>query len=495
MSTINLKPDKVRARYGILTLDQCHTNKIELFQKERDSLPIKKRRLEANKQILANIEKKDPRQITDEDIKIKSRSKTIIEELNYEISRIETGSDEMEYYCSIVDVLTQYYPTTSNDFENYSNTYFNNNDNINDFNQMSNNTGNATNDLSNLLNKNNVVSSGTKEVNKLKLLTQQTISKQKPVKVTKHRVVKQSNASNILSSLVNINKNENCNKITTVDTCISNDTNVENMSEPQSESLMTFQTIPKIKQKMNNAELFEHYRYLTDPIFINENNKKNKNNVDICIKCGIEKFYNHIEGTLICKSCGSTKPLLIEAEKLNSKDKSNEKTTYPYKKINHLNEWLNQIQAKQTTDIPEFVFIDIKNELKKNREDDLSKLTPKRICEILKKLKLTKFKEHHIYILCQISNQKPPVLTREEEDTIREMFKDIQKPYEKYKPKKRINFSSYSFIIYKICELLELDHITKMLFLLKSKEKLRDLDLIWRKICYDLRWQYIPSTN
>jgi hypothetical protein len=310
-------------------------------------------------------------------------------------------------------------------------------------------------------------------VDKLKLLNQAAISKQKALKVTKHRVAKQNNSSNILSSLGIGDK-------------ANSETDTDATKDSMDNTVIT---------KKNNAELFDHYRYITDPMYINENNKKNRTIAEICSQCNVEKRYNHIEGRLVCKICGLTNPLLIEAEKLNSKDKSNEKTTYPYKKINHLNEWLNQIQAKQTTDIPDSVFVEIKNELRKNREDDLTKLTPKRICEILKKLKRTKYKEHHIYILCQISGQKPPVLTREEEETIREMFKDIQKPYEKYKPKKRINFSSYSFIIYKICELLELDHITRMLFLLKSKEKLRDLDAIWKRICYDLRWEYIPSTN
>lgn len=491
MSTINLKPDKVRTRCGVLTLDQCHTNKIESFQRERELLPAKKNKLEVYKQILANIEKKDPKKLTDEDIKTKSKSKTIIEDLSYQIQKIEGGTEEMEYFSESVDILVEYYAdTTLNDettnqeqYEyNMSNYSFDTDTNKikidNKFKEV--NFSPMIQDLSSLLTKTNIQTNNlqiNKKVDKLKLLNQQSMNKQKVAKVTKHRINKPSNASNILASLGIANKEEGNN----------NSDEIENLNpNPYTTSL---------SNKKNSAVLFDHYRYITDPMYINENNKKNKNMIVTCPECNIEKRHNHIEGTLICKICGDMSKILIEAEKINSKDKSNEKTTYPYKKINHLNEWLNQIQAKQTTDIPDFVFNDIKNELKKNRENDLNKLTPKRICEILKKLKLTHYKEHHIYILCQISGQKPPVLSREQEETIREMFRDIQKPYEKYKPKKRINFSSYSFIIYKICELLELDHITRMLFLLKSKEKLRDLDNIWKKICYDLRWEYIASTN
>jgi len=571
MSTINLKPDKVRTRFGVLTLDQCHTNRIEIFQRERELLPAKKKKLEVYKQVLVDIDNKNPKKITDSDIRAKSRCKTLIEELNYEIRRIEDGLEEMEYFSEAVDILVEYYTDTStydNDaYYNDNDAYYNNNnDSYNNNNDSYHNEGDKSNtlsydvsisetsetpvlnnntlsvrrnvnrfqdpdltssdsptlvanksstskfegssllqnDLSNLLSKNSVSINGlnnqifntnnnNKCVDKLKLLNQQSINKQKITKVTKHRVTKTNNASNILSSL-GIAKNAATNK--TKNIMDNMNTNPKNDNNPSTGSSQQYdESIDPQTHKKNNAELFEYYRYITDPTYINENNKKNKNIVEICSLCNVEKRYNHVEGTLICKTCGRSSPLFIEAEKLNSKDKTNEKTTYPYKKINHLNEWLNQIQAKQTTDIPDFVFQDIKNELKKNREDDLIFLTPKRICDILKKLHLTHYKEHHIYILCQISGQKPPTLLREEEETIREMFRDIQKPYEKYKPKKRINFSSYSFIIYKICELLELDHITKMLFLLKSKEKLRDLDTIWKNICRDLHWQYIPSTN
>jgi len=30
--------------------------------------------------------------------------------------------------------------------------------------------------------------------------------------------------------------------------------------------------------------------------------------------------------------------------------------------------------------------------------------------------------------------------------------------------------------------------------LLKSREKLQQQDNIWEKICWDLQWEYIPST-
>ena len=60
-------------------------------------------------------------------------------------------------------------------------------------------------------------------------------------------------------------------------------------------------------------------------------------------------------------------------------------------------------------------------------------------------------------------------------------------------PKNRKNFLSYSYVLHKFCELLELDDLLVYFPLLKSREKLQQQDRIWEKICRSLQWQYIPS--
>lgn len=44
-----------------------------------------------------------------------------------------------------------------------------------------------------------------------------------------------------------------------------------------------------------------------------------------------------------------------------------------------------------------------------------------------------------------------------------------------------------------MCELLGKDDLLKYFPLLKSKQKLHEQDKIWKDICADLRWQFIPS--
>ena len=101
--------------------------------------------------------------------------------------------------------------------------------------------------------------------------------------------------------------------------------------------------------------------------------------------------------------------------------------------------------------------------------------------------------DHVAHILNRLNGISAPVLSREVEEKLRFMFKEIQFSFVKHCPKKRSNFLSYSFVLYKFCELLELDEHLPYLNLLKSRDKLHQQDVIWEKICEDLRWEYIPS--
>ncbi len=112
---------------------------------------------------------------------------------------------------------------------------------------------------------------------------------------------------------------------------------------------------------------------------------------------------------------------------------------------------------------------------------------------ILKKLKLNDYYEHIPFIKSQITCKPAPTINRETEEKLKKMFDQIQEPFEKHCPKSRINFLSYSYVLHKFCQLLELDEFVKSFPLLKSRQKLRTQDEIWKKICQECKWEFYPS--
>jgi hypothetical protein len=129
---------------------------------------------------------------------------------------------------------------------------------------------------------------------------------------------------------------------------------------------------------------------------------------------------------------------LIENEKPSYKEPPKEVCFYAYKRINHLREILAQFQAKESTHIPSEVFENIKCQIKKERLE-ISDLTNRKTKEILKNLGYNKYYEHIPFIKDKLGI-KPPVMSQELEETLCNLFMEIQKPYSKYCPKDRVNF-------------------------------------------------------
>ena len=215
--------------------------------------------------------------------------------------------------------------------------------------------------------------------------------------------------------------------------------------------------------------------------------------LDKCRQCNGVMYFKNNDGEIMCKVCGYTEDIMIVTEKSSFNDPPREVSYFAYKRINHFNEWLAQFQAKETTELPDTIYRDVYDELSKNIDFDIKSINYKSIREILKKLKYNKYYEHIPHLINVLSGEKAPKLSRRSEEMLRSLFKEIQIPFMDNCPQNRKNFLSYSYVLHKFCELLELDHLLPFFPLLKSREKLQQQDQIWEKMCKDLQWQYIPS--
>jgi hypothetical protein len=212
-----------------------------------------------------------------------------------------------------------------------------------------------------------------------------------------------------------------------------------------------------------------------------------------CSRCNVAREEVAAEGILVCPSCGSEEYMMVVSDFPSFRDPPKERNNYAYKKINHLNEILNQFQAKESTIIPDEVMNEVVCEIKKRRIQNIAELCEKDIREILKKLNRSKYYEHAAHIVSRLNGNPPPTITPEIEEKIRAMFQDIQAPFLLFCPNDRTNFLSYSYILYKFFELLELDEYKVYFPLLKSRDRLISHDQIWKKICEYLRWEFIVS--
>lgn len=197
------------------------------------------------------------------------------------------------------------------------------------------------------------------------------------------------------------------------------------------------------------------------------------------------------EGIMLCNTCSRSITYLIENEKPSYKEPPKEVCFYAYKRINHFKEILAQFQGKETTQIPLDVIENIKLQIKKERIE-VSQITNHKTKEILKKLGYNKYYEHIPFIKDKLGI-KPPIMSQELEETLCNLFVELQSPYSKFCPNDRVNFLNYYYTAYKLCELLGEDQYLQHFPLLKDQEKRIEQDTIWKQICEDLNWEFYPT--
>lgn len=277
-------------------------------------------------------------------------------------------------------------------------------------------------------------------------------------------------------------ENNNGNKINTLyhDEIIEGESDFESDSETEEE----FETFFKIKNHFDKNNLHTEY---------NSEKQKQVENIWICKNCNIEKLLIKNECKLVCNGCFITDNILIDNDKPNFKEPIQDNSYFHYKRINHFKEWVYKFQAKESTEISKEVYDNIKKEIIKMRITDMSKLTKVKVNFILKKIGYNKYYENIPHIINKLNGQKPPKLTSAQEEIMYSMFNDIHLVFNEIKPSRRANFLSYSYVLYKICELLEYDEFLPCFNLLKNPEKLHYQDIIWKKICEKLNYEYIST--
>ncbi len=466
---------------GNITIDAKHNEMLKHFQNLQKSLPDKKKELKILKEKYDEISAMTDCEFDMNWFLLKDSTLDKIKNLEKEINDIINKKDEKDYFLNVGHLLVDYYENIENNKNNKS----------------------SSDELLDLENHNfeDDDEDEEDEEEKPKKINQK-LSNQKPKIVTKSIMdfwgSQNKNTEEEENDFFGKNKEQNDDGKKNQQTpLINDDEDKKNKKDPQKEqnfASMKMSDFIEQESKFKKKNILEEYLQKVDKNYIKPIKFDYK--VSNCPNCDYEMILYPTEGIQICEKCSLEEKVLIESDKPSFKDCNNENmnTSYVYKRLNHFSEWLAQFQAKETTEIPQEVYEKILQEIKKERITNLETLTVKKIRAYLKKIKCNKYYDHSAYILYQINGVSPPTLSKELEEQLRLMFKEIQGPFMRVCPrKKRKNFLNYSYVLHKCVELKGLDEYKKYFPLLKDRQKLHDTDMIWKKICEELGWEFIKS--
>ena len=212
----------------------------------------------------------------------------------------------------------------------------------------------------------------------------------------------------------------------------------------------------------------------------------------ICDQCEVPMIRKLQESEIVCPVCGQCMSFLDATSSSMSYGDEVEFTTFNYQRSTHFDECLLQFQAKESKVVPNAIIEKVMMECVRRRYKTAD-INYTNIRRILQDLKLRLYYKHTTQITCRINGKPPPRMTPEQEEHCRLMFYAIQEPFEKHKSKARHNFLSYSYVLYKFCELLGYTEFLSYFPLLKGPDKLYKQDEMFQRICDELNWTFLAS--
>jgi len=246
----------------------------------------------------------------------------------------------------------------------------------------------------------------------------------------------------------------------------------------------------RVEQNITDDDLIDSYKREfypreSSPVLVSIN-------MDLCPICNTDMTFNTDDAMLCCMQCGTSARFIDASAATIAYGDEVEYTSFSYKRINHLNEYLNHFQAKEATPVPNDVVYQIIENLYEKRIRNVDAITFAHVKKAQKDIGQRKYYDQTMQLWCRITGKPPLRLDPVMEEKIRLLFMQIQEPFTKFCPPSRKNFLSYPYCMYKFCQLLNYNHLLCYLSLLKGKDKLKIQEEIFEKICLELDWSFIP---
>jgi hypothetical protein len=157
-----------------------------------------------------------------------------------------------------------------------------------------------------------------------------------------------------------------------------------------------------------------------------------------------------------------------------------------YKRLHHFHERISQLLLQESV-IPLEHFESIKEKLQ-----HYPTLCKSNIRAVLRSLKMQKYIEKWLQIIHRVAQVKPPSFPTQIMLQLDAMFVALEEPFERYKPATRKNFLNYNYTFHRFFQMMGVPQYSMFFPMIKSKQKLLQLDRIWADICVDLQWVYTP---
>ena len=210
-----------------------------------------------------------------------------------------------------------------------------------------------------------------------------------------------------------------------------------------------------------------------------------------CVGCGGNRMSYSISGTphpgsLVCDECGVVQQGLVFWENMYGRELALKSSNY--KRIHHWHERISQLLLMEST-IPPREMLSIAEKLHSGEYGAVNKDS---IRAVLRSLNMQHYIEKWLQIIYKVTGVAPPRPGARLLMKLDELFRDLQQPFECYRVQPRKNFLNYNYVFCRLFQQLDCTQFCMFFPLIKSRQKVRQLDDMWSGMGESLGWKFTP---
>lgn len=210
----------------------------------------------------------------------------------------------------------------------------------------------------------------------------------------------------------------------------------------------------------------------------------------LCEKCHLE-LHREDDFLFVCQGCGHAVKHFASITSYQENNRINVAQRYVYDKRAHFGDSIKKFQAKQNTTINPQVYEDLWDKLTKHCIP-IENFTKDHLFEFLKLTGHSGHYEDITLIYCEMTGKPAPNINHLEHKLFT-LFDEVDPVYERVKPVGRVNFLNGQFVLFKLLQKLKYPCKEEDFYILKTRDKMLEHDQIWKKICIELSWTFIPT--
>lgn len=213
---------------------------------------------------------------------------------------------------------------------------------------------------------------------------------------------------------------------------------------------------------------------------------------EICSYCNVPVMRDTRVQMNICPKCRTWTSYADDTTAAMLYPDESENVPVKYFRGGHFSEQLTKVMGKEQFHVDQATKDKIGKGLVETGVRDPREITQVEVLVVARAKNLRSCYDHAVSLASMFSGIPPTQLQSYQMIIVRMCYRALQKPFDEMADSEQQNFFPTKFVMHKICQIFQWRELFPLFPLLRSKEKVRKMDDLWRKHMEKIGWPFVP---